>query len=71
MLKLFTSEHCPPCRVMKELLKQKGIAFEEVSIDTEDGLEEAEKLGIQAVPTLVKDGKIVLVGLPVKGEDSE
>jgi len=56
---------------MKELLKQKGIAFEEVSIDTEDGLEEAEKLGIQAVPTLVKDGKIVLVGLPVKGEDSE
>jgi len=69
MLKLFTSEHCPPCKVMKEWLKLKGIEFEEINIDTEEGMREAEKYEIQAVPTLVKDDKIILVGLPISDKN--
>ena len=58
MIKLFTSKQCGHCAAAKAELKAKGINFKEISVDNKSGWDESERLGIQAVPAIVKDGKI-------------
>ena len=60
MVKLY-STHCPKCRVLETKLKQKNIEYEEC-----DDIEEMLKLGIQAVPQLEVDGKLLSFGEAVK-----
>lgn len=63
-MKVFTSERCPPCKILKKILREKKVEFEEVNIDTPEGLEEARRYDIRALPTIIKDGK-TYVGLPL------
>ena len=52
--KIFFTPTCPKCPVMKTFMKdESGLVGEEIDATTEDGLEEATKHGITAVPTVV------------------
>ena len=48
------STHCPRCTVLEAKLKQKNIEYQEIN-----NIDEMLKLGIQAVPQLKVDGKLM------------
>lgn len=57
MIKLYSS-HCPKCSVMEKKLKAKNIEFEVVD-NGEEVLEAAKKCGLNSLPLLEVDGKIM------------
>jgi len=61
MITIFSSNHCGPCHALKEILKERGIKFNEISIDTKEGYNKAIKEGITALPT-IKIGNKKLIG---------
>ena len=71
---IFTSVFCrhSPAAVnaMKRIAPDfKGrIEWNEVSIETSEGKEKAGIMGIDHVPTVVIDGKVIFVGPPSKDE---
>lgn len=50
MVKIYTTETCPRCRVLKTKLDSKGIAYEEIT-----DVSEIKKLGIMSVPYMQVD----------------
>lgn len=38
MYKLFTTKNCHSCKILKNKLNEQGVPFEEVDIETVDGL---------------------------------
>jgi len=52
MVKIYTTETCPRCRVLKTKLDSKGIDYEEIT-----DVEEIKKLGILSVPYMQVDDK--------------
>ena len=71
---LFYSPVCPHCPSARKLLaeyKKKNPSFEytEVNTFTEEGIERGMSLKVMAVPCLVVDEKIELVGWPFTVED--
>lgn len=59
--KIFFTPTCPKCPMVKQFMKEEsGLIGAEVDASTEDGLEEAIKFGVNAVPIVVffsADGK--------------
>ncbi len=68
MLKLITSEDCPPCRTLKYILKKHKIMFEEIPLESDEAKKLLGENKFMAVPILMKNGKPILVGLPVLSE---
>ena len=63
MLTVYSKNNCPFCVQAKNLLKNKGIEFEEVKIDEDDSARHfllAEKH--RTVPQIYKDGKLLVEG---------
>lgn len=60
-LKIFTSGWCPDCTAAKNLLKEKGIEFEEIDIDKnpEAVTTVVNARGKRVVPTLSYKGKFM------------
>lgn len=60
-VKIYTTDNCPYCTRAKGLLKSKGIAFEEISM--EGKLEELkalkEKTGLRTVPQIFIDDQLI------------
>lgn len=52
-IKLYTT-HCPQCKGVEMLLKKKNVEYEECT-----DIEELRALGIQQVPVLSVDGKLL------------
>ena len=52
MVKVYTKEGCPKCRILKMKLAQKGIEYEEFM-----DFDEMLKMGIKSVPQMEVDGK--------------
>ena len=50
---------CAPCGRVKRFLKDRGVGYDYVDIDAENGLELARDLGIRSVPSMSIDGTIV------------
>lgn len=50
---LFTTPACPNCPGAKKLLEDMGIGFESVDASKPEGLEQAKKHGVNAVPSLI------------------
>lgn len=69
-VEVFTSPTCPHCpgavMVVEEAKKQLGDQIEVSIEDTSENesIEKAMKYEIQAVPTIVIDGKVQFVGAP-------
>jgi glutaredoxin 3 len=61
-VEVYTTVYCPYCRQAKSLLKQKGVAFEEIDVSGDGALR--EKMielsgGRRTVPEIFINGKIV------------
>jgi glutaredoxin 3 len=75
-IQVYTTTYCPFCTRAKSLLKQKGVAFEEIDVTDDDKLR--QKMvelagGRRTVPEIFINGKIVggydeLRALEMKGE---
>lgn len=51
-MKVYTSSKCLPCKILERELDKRGIEYEEISLDSEEGRKEAIKKGIEVVPTV-------------------
>lgn len=51
---VYSSTGCPQCDVLKMKLSQKGIQYEVC-----DDVDEMERLGIQSIPVLSVDGRLM------------
>ena len=61
-VQLYTTIYCPFCTRAKALLKQKGVAFEEIDVTNDDDRrEEMVRLsgGRRTVPEIFINGKII------------
>lgn len=74
-VKVYTWSNCPYCVRAKNLLKQKGVPFEEINLDGKDAEFEAlkERTGWRTVPQIFVGEKMVggftdLAELDSKGE---
>ncbi len=59
---VYTTDYCPYCTRAKELLKRRGVDFEEVRISMDDDVKWDElqrRSGMQTVPQIFFDGKIL------------
>ncbi|GIP24427.1 MULTISPECIES: glutaredoxin family protein [Paenibacillus] len=58
---VYTSTNCPHCKQVKSFLTEKGVAFEERNIETNDEYaQQVWDMGLRAVPvTLIGEFKIV------------
>ena len=65
--------HCPNARKLLEEYKTKNPEFDyiEVNTYTEEGVDRGMSLNVMAVPSLVVDDEIKLVGWPFSVEDLE
>jgi glutaredoxin 3 len=76
---VYTTDYCPYCTRAKQLLKNKGVPFEEIQIDGNDPKvwqELYQRSKMKTVPQIFIDGKIVggfteLSALENKGELDE
>lgn len=52
-VKVFGMENCAGCVTVKQVLKSKGVLFEELDVMNVDHMSEAQKYGVRGVPTVV------------------
>jgi glutaredoxin 3 len=75
-VQVYSTTYCPFCTRAKTLLKQKGVAFEEIDVTDDDDLRERMvelSGGRRTVPEIFINGKIVggydeLRALEMRGE---
>jgi glutaredoxin len=58
---VYTSTNCPNCRQVKSILSDKGVAYEERNIETNDEFaQQVWDMGMRAVPvTVIGEHKIL------------
>ena len=68
MIKIYSTTHCPYCKMAKDYFTKNSVAFEEYNVENDEkALEEmVKKSGQMAVPVIDIDGKI-LVGFDKEG----
>ena len=49
---LFTGKSCPACATMKANMAKAGIEYEEINVDTNDGMKKAMEYHVSSLPTL-------------------
>jgi glutaredoxin-like YruB-family protein len=61
-VKVYSTATCPYCKMTKEFLAEKNIAFEDTDVgqDKEAAKEMVEKSGQMSVPVIDIDGKIII-----------
>jgi glutaredoxin len=74
-LKVFTLPTCPSCPVAKviasEVAQKFDIAFEEVNMATEEGLNEGLAYDIKSTPTILIDEEVIVRGRLISKERLE
>jgi len=68
-LTVYTAFWCPDCRIAKRFLKDHGIPFKEIDIETTPGAAEevVKQTGKRAIPQFVIDGEWVQPYRPGEG----
>ena len=57
MLKIYSKNNCPQCKMTKRLLDQRGVAYQEINLDEQpEYTEQVKELGYKAAPVVVYDG---------------
>jgi glutaredoxin len=55
---MYTTSHCPACKAAKQYLAQKGVAYQEIDVETSsDGRAAFQKLGGHGVPLILVGDK--------------
>jgi glutaredoxin 3 len=63
MITVYSKNNCPYCVQAKNLLKMKGVAFEEINIEeTPSAREFIVAEGHRTVPQIYQDGKLLVEG---------
>lgn len=63
MITVYSKNNCPFCVQAKNLLKLKGVEFEEVKIDESESAKEfVLREGHRTVPQIYQDGKLLVEG---------
>lgn len=62
MVKIYTTPTCPYCKMAKDFMREKGVAFEEIDVmaDAKARDELIAKSGQLGVPVIDVDGKIMI-----------
>jgi glutaredoxin len=73
-VELFYSPACPHCPYARELLKKykvdnPGFEYEEVNTYTPEGVDRGMSINVMAVPSVVVEDEIKLVGWPFTAGD--
>ncbi len=72
LIKLFTSPTCPYCpkaeEIVSRIAREENVVAINLPVNTDEGLREAVKFGIRAVPAVVVNDKYVFVGVPNEAE---
>ena len=54
----FKSKTCGPCRmvtpILEEIKNENSLNVETIFVDTDEGMEKAQELGVRSVPTIIK-----------------
>ena len=50
---LLGASWCAPCKMVKQFLDNRGITYEYIDIDTDEGMEMAQDYKVRGVPTMV------------------
>ena len=58
MIKLYVTDSCGKCKILKKKLDDKGIEYE-IEDDVSVVLAKAKEIGVSTVPIIYKDGKLV------------
>ncbi len=68
-LTVYTAFWCPDCRIAKRFLKEHGIPFKEIDIETTPGAAEevVRQTGKRSIPQFVIDGEWVKPYRPGEG----
>lgn len=61
VVKLYSTPTCPRCKILKDKMNDKNIEFTECQ-----DVEEMEKLGIEDIPQLMVNGRLLDFGQAVK-----
>lgn len=61
-LKVYSTERCPQCKVVKSYLLAAGIDFEEVIVNTPELIEHIEKKTGQRKVPVIENGKGFVIG---------
>lgn len=61
-VKVYSTETCPYCVMVKEFLKEKKVEFEDIDVnsDREKAQEMVEKSGQMGVPVIDIDGEMIV-----------
>ena len=61
-IKVYSTNNCPYCDMVKEFLKEKNIEFEDINVgeDREAAKEMVQKSGQMGVPVIDIDGEIIV-----------
>jgi len=60
-LKIYTTETCPECRVVKSYLKAMNVEFEEILVNTQELIDRVVNLtGQRRVPVIQTDSEVIV-----------
>lgn len=59
-IKIYQLEGCPYCRMVKEVLIEKGISYETIEVDTDEMRGELRKISSQTLVPVIVDGERVI-----------
>lgn len=65
-LKVFSASWCTNCKPYKLYLKNLGIEFEEIDVESEEGAKLATQFSVRSLPTSIvegADGETVFMGV--------
>jgi len=70
-VKIYTTTHCPYCKMAKEYFGKNGVKYEEINVEKDHKAAEEmiEKSGQMGVPVIEINGKII-VGFDKKAIDA-
>jgi glutaredoxin 3 len=62
LVKVYSTPVCPYCHTLKEFLKERNVAFEDIDVSKDEKLIDAlvQKSGQMGVPVVEIDGQIIV-----------
>ncbi len=62
IVKIYTTNHCPYCKMAKEFFKMHNVKYDEINVeeDAKAAEEMIEKSGQMGVPVIEIDGKLIV-----------
>jgi glutaredoxin 3 len=59
-IKIYQFESCPYCRMVKEVLDDKGLKYEKIEVDTDELSAKVQEISGQGLVPVIVDGERVI-----------